>query len=44
MDPVCRRSRTIQVGQSPQQNGRVERFIGTVKRKLATESIRTSER
>lgn len=26
-------------GQSPQQNGRVERFIGTVKRELAREPV-----
>ena len=34
-----RRSRTVHVGQTPQQNGRVERFIGTVKRALASEPI-----
>ena len=34
-----RRSRTVHVGQTPQQNGRVERFIGTVKQALASEPI-----
>ncbi|MEK7350750.1 MAG: integrase core domain-containing protein [Nitrospirota bacterium] len=40
---MIRRSRTVHVGQSPQQNGRVERFIGTVKRELATESMANCE-
>ncbi|THI83041.1 MAG: transposase [Nitrospira sp. CG24A] len=40
---MIRRSRTVHVGQSPQQNGRVERFIGTVKRELAQEPMVDSE-
>jgi putative transposase len=39
---VCR-SRTVTVRQVPQQNGRVERFIGTVKRALATEPTSSSK-
>ncbi len=39
---ILRRSRTVSVGQSPQQNGRVEGFIGTVKRAIAVE-LRTRE-
>ncbi len=35
---MCR-SRTVTGRQVPQQNGRVERFIGTVKRALAMEPI-----